>query len=139
MLSSMYVLDTKEYGLHVHSTKAKELVCFCDFYYAGDPDTRRSVTRYVLYVKRVPVCGKSKAQHSVTLSSTEAKWITLSEATKEIMIVLQLLKSLEIRVNLPITVRVDNTGAIFMSQNINTTSGTKHVDVRTKQICQRIL
>ena len=133
-----YVLDTKEYGLRVHPTVAKdecwELVCFCDSDYAGDPDSRRSVTGYVLYVKGVPVCWKSKAQRSVTLSSTEAEWIALSEAVKEIIFVLQLLESLKIEVNLPITVRVDNTGAIFMAKNINTTSGTKHVDVRTKYV-----
>ena len=87
---------------------------------------------YVLYVKRVPVRWKSKAQRSVTLSSTEAKWIALLESTKEIIFVLQLPKSLEIKVKLPITVRVDNTGAVFMSKNINMTSGTKHVDIRTK-------
>ena len=52
---------------------------------------------------------------------------------------LQLLESLKIKVHLPITVCIDNTGAIFMSTNINTTSGTKHVDVCTKyanQYCE---
>ena len=39
-----------------------------------------------------------------------------------------------IKVNLPITVRVDNTGAIFVFKNTNTTSGTKHVDVRIKYV-----
>ena len=51
------------------------------------------------YVKRVPVCWKSKAQRSVTLSSTEAEWIALSEATKEIIFVVHLLESLGIKVN----------------------------------------
>ena len=81
-----YVLDTKEYGLRVHPTKATdemwELICFCDSDYATDPDPRKSVTGYVLCVKGVPVCWKSKAQRSVTLSSTEAEWIALSEATR---------------------------------------------------------
>ena len=62
------------------------------------------------------MCWKSKAQSSVALSSTEAEWIVLSEATKEIIFVLQLLESLGIKVNLPITVLVDNTGAIFVSK-----------------------
>ena len=31
---------------------------------------------------------------------------------------------------------IDNIGAICMSKNINTTSGTKHVDVRTKYVNQ---
>ena len=67
------------------------------------------------------------------LSSTEAEWITLSEATKEIIFVLQLVESLGIKINLPIAVRVDNSGAIFMSKNINTT-GTKHIGVWNKYV-----
>ena len=47
------------------------------------------------------MCWKSKAQCSVTLSSTEYEWIALSEVTKEIIFVLQLLESLGIKVNLP--------------------------------------
>ncbi len=41
---------------------------------------------------------------------------------------------MEIKVKLPVIVRVDNIGAIFMSKNITTTSRSKHVDVRTKYI-----
>ena len=106
-----YVLGTKEYGLRVHPTKEKdktlELVCFCDSNYVGDLDTRKSVTGYAIYVDGVPMCWKSKAQRGVRLSSTEAEWIALSEAAKEIIFVLQLLKSLGIKVNLPIKVRVE--------------------------------
>ena len=39
------------------------------------------------YMKGVPMCLKSKAC-SITLSSTEAKWIALLKATKEIIFVL---------------------------------------------------
>ena len=73
-----------------------------------------------------------KGAHSVTLSSSEAEWVALSEAVKEIMFVLQLLESMKIKVKLPITVRVDNVGAIFMSKNISTSNRTKHVDIHTK-------
>jgi len=70
-------------------------------------------------------------QRSVTLSSSEAEWVVLSEAVKEIMFVLQLLESMKIKVKLPIT-QVDNVGAIFMSKNISTSNRTKHVDICTK-------
>ena len=33
-----------------------------------------------------------------------------------------------LEVNLPITARVDNVGAIFMSENVTTSNRTKHVD-----------
>ena len=108
------------------------MVCFTDSDYAGDPESQRSVSGYIIYVHGVPVCWKSKAQRSVTLSSTEAEWVALSEAVKDIIFMLNLLGSMKIEVRLPVTVRVDNIGAIFMSQNVTTTSNTKHVDIRTK-------
>ena len=89
---------------------------------------------FILYVKGVPISWRSKAQRSVTLSSSEAEWVALSEAVKEIMFVLQLLENMKIKVKLPVTVRVDNVGAIFMSKNISTSNCTKHVDIRTKYV-----
>ena len=134
-----YVLDTEDLGLKISpkiqdSWKPWDLVCYSDSDYAGDPDTRRSVSGYVLFVQGVPVSWRSKANKTVTLSSTEAEWIALSEAVKEVMFVVQLLDSMRIKYHLPVTVRVDNIGAIFMSKNINTSSRTKHVDVRTKYV-----
>jgi len=40
------------------------------------------------------------------------------------------MKSIDIEVELPIIVRVDNVGAIFMSENVTTSQRTKHVDIR---------
>ena len=78
----------------------------------------------------VPLTWKSKSQRSVTLSSSEAEYVALSEATKEIKFVYQLLQSIGIDIELPITVKVENIGAIFMSKNMSTSGQTKHVDVR---------
>ena len=133
-----YVLDTRSKGLRIEPTFGDsgpwDLVCFSDSDYAGDPESRRSVSGFILYVKGVPISWRSKAQRSVTLSSSEAEWVALSEAVKEIMFVVQLLESMKIKVKLPVTVRVDNVGAIFMSKNISTSSRTKHVDIRTKYV-----
>ena len=105
---------------------------FCDSDYAGDPERLISVTGYILYVCNVPVCWRSKGQQSVTLSGTEAEYVALSEAVKEILFVLQILECMKISVILPVIVRVDYGGANFMSKNITTTSHTKHVDIRYK-------
>ena len=58
----------------------------------------------------------------------------MSETVKEFMFVLQLLESMKSQVKLPITVRVDNVGAIFMANNVSTTSHTKHTDIHTKYV-----
>ena len=62
--------------------------------------------------------------------SSEAKYVALLEAAKEIKLIYQLLTSIGIKVELPITVRVVNIGVIFMSKNTSTSGHTKHVDVR---------
>ena len=50
------------------------------------------------------------------------------------MFVFMLLGIMKISVKYPITVRVDNLGAIFMASNITTTSCTKHMDIRYKYV-----
>ena len=82
----------------------------------------------------VPICWCLKAQKTITLSSAEAEWIALSEATKEILFVLQLFEEMKINVQLSVIVNIDNMGAIFMSKNVSTTSRSKHIDVRTKYV-----
>ena len=56
---------------------------------------------------------RSKAQKTTTLSSAEAEWMALSEATKELIFVLQLLKAMKINVTLPIVTNVDNMGSVL--------------------------
>jgi len=38
---------------------------------------------------------------------------------------------MNIRVQLPVTVRVDNVGTIFMSNNVTTTGRMRHIRIRT--------
>jgi hypothetical protein len=102
----------------------------CDSDYAGDKQTRTSVFGYIIYFCGAPIAWKSKASKSVTLSSTEAEYVALSEITKEIMFVKQVLETMNITIKLPITVRVDNVGAIYLSNNFSLGQRTKHIDIR---------
>jgi hypothetical protein len=72
-----------------------------------------------------------QAQRSVLLSSAEAEFVSLSEAAKEIKFDVQILESMGIVVEIPIIVRVDNVGTIFMSENASSSSSqTHHVNIR---------
>ena len=68
---------------------------------------------------------------SVVLSTTEVEHMALSEAVKELKFIVQLLQTMNIAVELTITVHVDNVGAIWLSNNRNTGDRTKHIDIRT--------
>ena len=48
----------------------------------------------------------------VVLPTTEAEYMALSEVVKELKFIVQLLQTMNIEVELPITVHVDNVGAI---------------------------
>ena len=64
------------------------------------------------------------------MSSSEAEFVALSEAAKEVKFVYQVLRSMGIEVQLPIVVRVDNIGAIFIGSNVAVSQRSKHIDVR---------
>jgi hypothetical protein len=89
---------------------------FCDSKWAGDPETRVSVTGFIIYLLSVPICWRSKSQKGVTLSSTEAKYVSIFEAVKELKVIFicYLLNDLHIKVDLSIVVKTDNIGAIFI-------------------------
>jgi hypothetical protein len=86
------------------------------------------VTGFIIYLLNVPIRWRSKSQKGVTLSSTDAEYVTISEAIKELKFIYHLLSDLHIKVNLPIVVKTDNIGAIFMSENASTSFCTWHVD-----------
>ena len=85
---------------------------------------------YVIYFCGAPVAWKSKSMRSVVLSTTEAEYVAISEAVKEIKFMYQLLESMDVKVPLPIKVTVDNIGAIWLVNNSGVSERRKHVDTR---------
>jgi hypothetical protein len=88
------------------------------------------VTGFIIYLLNVPICWRSKSQKGVTLLSTEAEYVAISEAVKELKLIYYFLGDLHINVNLPIVEKTDNIGAIFMSENALTGFCTWHGDTR---------
>ena len=129
-----FVLSTKDYGLKfklIKSIRKWVLKALSDSDFASDRETRISVYGYVIYFCGIPIAWRSKGMKSVVLSTTEAEYMALSEVVKELKFIVQLLQTMNITVELPITVHVDNVRAIWLSNNRNTGDRTKHLDIRT--------
>jgi hypothetical protein len=98
-----FVIDTKTFGLKIQpkldNNLGWDLKIFCDSNWAGDPKTRVSVTGFIICLLSVPICWRSKSQ-GVTLWNTEAEYIAISEAVKELKFIYYLLSDLHIKVNL---------------------------------------
>eukprot|EP00961_Rhodomonas_salina_P132843 1788199-Rhodomonas_salina.2 len=77
-----YLAGTVDKGLTYsrpeHSRHVNCLFGWVDSDYAADPDTRRSVTGYVISLNNGPMSWKAKRQSCTTLSSAEAEFVAAS-------------------------------------------------------------
>ena len=129
-----HVLSTKGYGLKFELRKdiiKWALKALSDSDFASDKETRISVFGDIIYFCGIPIAWRSKGMKSVVLSTTEAEYMALSEVVKELKFIVQLLQTMNIEVEVPITVHVDNVGAIWLSNNRTMSDRTKHIDIRT--------
>jgi len=103
---------------------------YCDSDFAGDMDDRRSITGFIIYICGCPVAWRSKGQKNVTLSSTEAEYVAISEVAQEILFISGILEFMNIKMEYPIVVNADNIGAIYLAQTATTGNRTKYIDTR---------
>ena len=132
--ASKYVLDTKGRGLGIHPVMRDVLkwirIVYLDSDWSRDKDDRKSVGGFLLFVNGVLVAWRSKKQKVASLSSSEAEFYALAEAVKEIPFFIQVLAFLGVPVETPVTVYVDNIGAIFLSKNPSSSSRSCHMSMR---------
>ncbi len=91
-----FVQQTKEHRLvlapTINENLTWELRAYSDSDFAGDSDTRKSVSGFVIYLCGAAISWRSKGQKSVALSSTEAEYMAVSEVAMEILYVVGILK-----------------------------------------------
>ena len=124
-----HVLSTNGYGLKFEfrmDIMKWALKALSDSDFASDKETRISVFGYIIYFCGIPIAWRSKGMKSVVLSTTEAEYMAFSEVVEELKFIVQFLQTMKIEVELPITVYVDNVGAIWLSNNRTTSDRTKH-------------
>jgi len=94
-----YLQRSGDYGLMftAQGEGFPEPVCYTDSDWAGDKESRKSTGGYLFTLAGGPVSWKTKRQNVVALSSTEAEYIALSEATKEAVWIRRLLIEIESR------------------------------------------
>ena len=84
----------------------------------------------MIFLNGVLIAWRSKLQKVVSLSSAEAEFYACAEAVKEVPFIVQILRFLGVEVKTPVEVKVDNVGAIYMSQNQASSTRTRHMDTR---------
>ena len=128
-----YIKSTSARGICFDSKKDLEPLGFVDSDYAGDVTTRKSTSGYLFTMVGGAVSWCSRQQEVVALSSTEAEYISLCSGLKEAIWLKRLVSNLKLPAPIgkgPLTIMVDNQGAIDLAKNGSVNRRTKHIDVR---------
>lgn len=137
---------SKEQGLIFDPTEALTLDCYVDADYAGlwkheddqDPICVKSRSGYVMTMAGCPISWTSKLQSEIALSTTEAEYIALAQALRELIPMRRafedMLTAFDLTKDNPITVKSkifeDNNGAISTARTPKMTPRTKHIAVK---------
>ncbi|CAN0438341.1 unnamed protein product [Discosporangium mesarthrocarpum] len=133
-----YVTSTLDVRIHYgrspdnHEQNDRQvLVGYADSDWGIDPETRRSVTGYLLLVNNSPVAWRSKLQGLVSLSSSEAEWTAMAHGMRHCIYIRGILGELGL-VQDATPWYCDNRGAIQASIITGFNDRTKHVDMKLK-------
>lgn len=124
-----FLLNTKHYEIKFTGSTVS-LVAYSDSDWAGDRDSRKSTTGYILYLGNAPITWQSKLQPLVALSSTEAEYLALSTTAQENICIKFLLRDWGYKIMMPTTIYCDNQGAIQLTINHAQHKRTRHIEIK---------
>lgn len=145
-----YLKGTRTYALtlgDVHSLRrthsvtsgATDLVGFFDAAHA-DNGNRKSTCGYVFLLHGSPISWVSRVQRSVALSTTEAEFVSGTEAAREAIWLKGILDYVcrPVPVKWPIHLCGDNQGALALARNPAAHHRTKHIELRERFITELV-
>ena len=96
----------RDLGLKFKPDPKKGFECYCDTNFSGnwnkafaavDPSTAKSQSEWIIFYAGCPISRASKHQLQVALSTTEAKYIAMSQSLRDIIQVMNLLQEMRER------------------------------------------
>jgi hypothetical protein len=132
-----YLKGTRELGLNYNrstgDTPLGTPIAFSDSDWGGPhTDSRRSVSGFIFMLSGSPISWGSRVQTCTATSSNEAEYIAASEASREAWWIHKIMGDMQLipPVDAPITMHMDNKGAIDLTTSTMGTKRSKHIDIR---------
>uniref|UniRef100_A0A0A9X817 Retrovirus-related Pol polyprotein from transposon TNT 1-94 n=1 Tax=Lygus hesperus TaxID=30085 RepID=A0A0A9X817_LYGHE len=134
-----YVKATADLGVNyiIDSDCPEKLVAYCDADFAGDVDSRKSTTGFVIFYSNGPVSWTSRKQPIVATSSTESEYISAAECARTLIYLRNFLEELSGK-EVPTELNIDNQSAMDLINNGVLNRRSKHIDVRYHYIKEKV-
>lgn len=131
-----YLKGTSNHCL-TYKKSNNNLMGFADSDWANNDEKRKSFSGNVFIFSNGAVSWECHKQRTVALSSTEAEYLSLSDASKEAIYLKNLLEELT-GISGPITLNCDNQSTLALAENPVHHRRTKHIDVRHHYIREQV-
>ncbi|GMF47619.1 unnamed protein product [Phytophthora fragariaefolia] len=109
--------------------------------WGNDPDTRKSVTGFVLTIAGCAVAWAARRQTIIAQSTAEAEYVAACEATMEGRGVVNMMDEALPKINMSteLTMRVDNNAAIAFATAPTYSRKTRHIELRCHYVRNQVL
>jgi hypothetical protein len=123
-----YLNGTKPMVLEFKGDSNQAVVAYSDSNWACDLHDRKSVTGNFCTLAQGPVSWLSRKQKTIALSSTEAEYMALSDCSRQLVWISQLLMELGFEIPTPLLYG-DNMGSLFWATSEVQEKRSKHIDI----------
>lgn len=126
------MVGKQKYGIKYTRNDNQGLLAFTDADFAGCKQTSKSTSGRLIVYAGGPVAWRSQRQKLVTLSTTEAEFVSLCSTVKDLVCLRALALELKIIERLPTPVFCDNSSAIFIAKEEKAAHRTRHLGAQIK-------
>lgn len=133
-----YIKVDPNQGLLMNNDKDFTLKAYCNSDWASCPQSRRSVSGFIILLGNNPITWKSKKQIIVSLSSAEAEYRIMQQVTTELAWLTRLLHEISVPNVVPLPIRCDSQAAIHIARNPVFHERTKHVEINCHFIREKL-
>ena len=127
-----YLKGTKSEKMLFRKNEKLELTGFSDSDWAGNTDIRKSTSGFCFKLNNSSgaISWASKLQKCVSTSTAEDELNAVVEANEEAVHLVNLLRELDVEIQQPVNVFVDNQACIALSKNSMNLGKTKHFSLK---------
>lgn len=124
--------------MHFNRCINPSLIAYSNADWASCANRRRSASDYFVYLGSILISWSAKKQPTIARSSSEAEFHSLAQALAETIWIRQILRELGVMLHKPVTLFSDNLSATYMAANPIFHQRTKHIDIDTKFIREKL-